>query len=63
MICFIQYLDGKAEKQIKFLFIANLLKNSDSANAETIHSSIMKDCQQKDWTQTNLYQYAPMALL
>ena len=42
MITFIQYIDTVGNVQTKFLFVRNLLKDSVSANAITIHDNIME---------------------
>lgn len=39
MICYVQYWDGLC-CQVKFLFIANVLENAESANAETLYKLV-----------------------
>ena len=41
MVAFVQYIDGCGHVQTKFLFVRDLLKDSPSANAITIHRNIM----------------------
>ena len=41
MICFIQYRDPEGNTETKFLFVTDLLKNSVSADAETIFGAIV----------------------
>ena len=48
MICFIQYIDVKASKHIKFLLTTNLLGGeSSSANSPTIKAALLKGLEDK----------------
>ena len=48
MVTFVQYIDPSGKLQTKFLFVRNLLKDSHSANAITIHNNIMEGLRSLD---------------
>ena len=51
MICFVQYVGKRALPEVKFLFLANLLKDSLSANAATIKSTLLNGLAEKELEQ------------